>query len=155
VKKSTLIILAIIGALILLGGGGYAVYSMVRGIRNNNPGNIRHSSDRWQGLAPQQTDPAFFQFSDAVYGIRAMANILLNYVARDGVPSNVQSIISRWSATDQSAYITDVSNALGVNPTDPIDLAAVLPQMIAAMIQQENGVQPYSMDTIQNGIALV
>lgn len=154
-KKSTLIILLVLGALVLFGGGGYAVYSMVRGIRNNNPGNIRLSGDKWQGLAPQQTDGAFFQFTDATYGIRAMADILLNYVNRDGIPSNVQSIISRWSATDQSAYIQNVSDALGVNPSDPIDLPSVLPQMIAAMIQQENGVQPYSMDTIQNGIALV
>ena len=33
-----------------------------RGIRNNNPGNIRLSKDKWQGLRQEQTDGTFFQF---------------------------------------------------------------------------------------------
>ena len=33
-----------------------------RGIRNNNPGNIRHS-DQWKGLTPEQPDPDFCTFS--------------------------------------------------------------------------------------------
>ena len=37
-----------------------------RGIRNRNPGNIRRSRDRWKGLAPAQTDPAFFVFDAPV-----------------------------------------------------------------------------------------
>ena len=28
-----------------------------RGIRNNNPGNLRRSKDNWRGLSPEQTDP--------------------------------------------------------------------------------------------------
>lgn len=43
-----------------------------RGLRNNNPGNIRTTKDRWQGLRPQQTDPAFFQFTEMRYGYRAL-----------------------------------------------------------------------------------
>ena len=30
-----------------------------RGIRNNNPLNIRRSKDRWKGMAEAQTDGAF------------------------------------------------------------------------------------------------
>ena len=33
-----------------------------RGIRNNNPLNIRHSKDKWQGIAITQTDKSFVQF---------------------------------------------------------------------------------------------
>ena len=43
-----------------------------RGIRNNNPGNIRRNGDPWQGLAKDQTDREFFTFQSAVYGIRAL-----------------------------------------------------------------------------------
>jgi hypothetical protein len=31
-----------------------------RGIRNNNPGNLRRNSDPWQGLAERQGDVEFF-----------------------------------------------------------------------------------------------
>lgn len=47
-----------------------------RGIRNNNPGNIRRSSDPWQGLAKEQIDREFFKFKSSVYGIRALARLL-------------------------------------------------------------------------------
>lgn len=51
-----------------------------RGIRNNNPGNIKKTSDKWEGLnADQSKDDTFCQFSDAKYGIRAMAKLLYKY----------------------------------------------------------------------------
>lgn len=33
---------------------------MTRGLRNNNPGNLRLSKDKWQGLRLVQTDKEFF-----------------------------------------------------------------------------------------------
>ena len=33
---------------------------MKRGIRNNNPLNIRHSTDRWQGASEEQTDKSLY-----------------------------------------------------------------------------------------------
>ena len=33
-----------------------------RGLRNNNPGNIRLSKDKWKGLRQEQTDGTFFHF---------------------------------------------------------------------------------------------
>ena len=32
---------------------------MKRGLKNNNPLNIRHSKDQWQGARKEQTDKAF------------------------------------------------------------------------------------------------
>ena len=57
-----------------------------RGIRNNNPGNIRWG-DNWKGLVPEdkRTDRSFCQFIDVKYGIRAIARILLNYRNREGM----------------------------------------------------------------------
>ena len=45
-----------------------------RGIRNNNPLNIRRTAkDQWKGLRAQQTDASFCQFESLEYGWRAMA----------------------------------------------------------------------------------
>ncbi len=51
-----------------------------RGIRNNNPGNIRHG-ENWQGLNPnsRSIDAAFCVFNTPVAGIRALAKVLINY----------------------------------------------------------------------------
>ena len=44
---------------------------IARGIRNNNPLNVRRSKDKWQGMKPLQTDPQFCQFETMPYGWRA------------------------------------------------------------------------------------
>ena len=53
--------------------------TLPRGLRNNNPGNIRRSKDNWQGLAPEQTDPDFFQFTAPEWGYRALIKTLQTY----------------------------------------------------------------------------
>lgn len=147
----------IVGAL-LIGGGGYAVYTMTRGLRNNNPGNIEYDGTTWEGLATPPSDGTFFVFIDAVYGIRAMGRVLSNYVALDGVPSTVSALITRWAPpteNDTPAYIADVDAQLGLTPgNDAIDLAVSLPALVAAIIQHENGLQPYSAATIAQGLSL-
>ena len=110
-------LLLIFGLVLLLGGGGYAVYQMTRGLRNNNPGNIVYDpANNWLGQTG--TDGHFAVFSSPVYGIRAMAKALLNYVNKDGVAPTVDSIIRRWSKTDQDVYVANVSAALGVDPRE-------------------------------------
>ena len=39
-----------------------------RGIRNNNPGNIR-KGEKWKGLSPIQNDSSFCVFKSPEYGI--------------------------------------------------------------------------------------
>ena len=76
-----------------------------RGIRNNNPGNLRHSS-QWQGLRTEQADPAFCQFETMAYGIRALIKTLITYHRRYGL-STVAGIIRRWAPpteNDTAAY---------------------------------------------------
>jgi hypothetical protein len=129
-----------------------------RGIRNNNPGNIRRSSDRWKGLHPQQTDPEFFVFEAPVWGIRAMAVILANYQRRHGLQT-VAQIIGRWAPKSENhtgAYIAVVADRLGVTPRTALDLtdAEQLAGLIKAMIRVECGRQPYSDDLIRRAIAL-
>lgn len=125
-----------------------------RGLRNANPGNIRHGSD-WQGMRPVQTDPAFVQFLAPEWGIRALVRVLRTYEGR-GLHS-VRQIISRWAPpteNDTEAYITAVANEIGISPDVPIETRIHLPKLLTAIIRHENGQQPYSVETIAKGIAL-
>ena len=55
-----------------------------RGIRLNNPGNIEYG-ESWRGMAADQKDPRFVTFTEPVYGIRALAKLLLNYQRKHGI----------------------------------------------------------------------
>jgi len=127
-----------------------------RGIRNNNPGNIRHVSGvTWQGEAETQTDPAFVQFVDPVYGIRAIVRIMHSY-QREGLKT-VMEIINRWAPPNENnstAYVAAVASSIGCRPTDPLNFDTVMPLLVEAIILHENGSQPYTEDQISRGIAL-
>ena len=153
-KRETLIWLAVFG--LLLAGTGTAVFKMTRGLRNNNPGNIRKSADKWQGLSAEQPDPEFFSFQTPEYGIRAMAKILKNYQVRHGI-NTIRGIINRWAPpveNDTGAYIEHVARVVGVNPDQPINVNDILRPLVEVIIKHENGVQPYSPETISNGLRL-
>lgn len=128
-----------------------------RGIRNNNPGNIRHGQN-WQGLNPdgRNIDPAFCVFKSPVFAIRALAKVLMNYKKIHGL-NTVRQIISRYappSENQTTAYIQSVAKQLGVYPDTVIDIEerGVLTVFIKAVIRMENGIQPYSDETLQQGI---
>ena len=128
----------------------------MRGIRNNNPGNIRHSATRWQGMATQQTDSSFVQFTSAEYGIRALSKLIDTYANNYGLRT-VRGIIGRYAPSAENntgAYVASVSGALGVGPDQVIDVAAQKQQLIQAIIKHENGIQPYSLATISSGVAM-
>lgn len=52
---------------------------MTRGMRNNNPANIRRSASKWVGLRQIQSDKAFCQFTEMRYGIRAFFKLMRTY----------------------------------------------------------------------------
>tara|TARA_B100000686_G_scaffold296912_1_gene328828 strand:+ start:1206 stop:1793 length:588 start_codon:yes stop_codon:yes gene_type:complete len=121
-----------------------------RGIRNNNPGNIRHSKDVWQGQSKTQTDSAFVQFNDPVYGLRALMKLVLNYQRKYGLNS-VKKIIDRWAPpveNNTDAYITNVAQHMGVKPTTPIDLEdhTTLIRLAKHITLHENG-KPQNHDS--------
>ena len=131
-----------------------------RGIRNNNPGNIRWG-ENWLGLKQdgKEQDPSFCVFISAVYGIRALARLLLNYQKLYGL-NTPRKIISRYAPPSENqtqAYIQSVSAQLGITPDGKVDLTEIgtLTVFIKAIIRHENGMQPYSNETIQKGIALL
>lgn len=128
-----------------------------RGIRNNNPGNIRHGAN-WQGLNPngRTMDSAFCVFTAPTYGIRALAKVLVNYKKIYGL-NTVRQIISRYAPPNENqtkAYIQSVARQLNVYPDTVIDIEelGVLTVFIKVVIRMENGIQPYSDETIQKAI---
>lgn len=142
----------VVVALLAITGGG-VVYVKARGIRNNNPGNIRHGSD-WQGMSVSQTDNAFVQFENPVWGIRALNRVLRTYETRYGL-NTVAKIISRWAPSnenDTTSYIESVSKALDVQPNQVIDVQARAVELSAAIIKHENGLQPYDLATLSLGV---
>jgi hypothetical protein len=112
------------------------------GLRQNNPGNLR----RW--AKGQETRGGFAVFPSMASGLSAMAGNLLNYYNKDGL-RNVRDIIAKWAPkedkNDTDAYIKDVAKRLGVGAADELDLKdpAVLSKLMAAMIQKEQGYNPF------------
>lgn len=130
-----------------------------RGVRNNNPGNIR-LGDKWLGLCTVQDDGAFCQFTTIEYGIRALAHLLrVSYFQRRGLDT-VRKIIQRWappSENDTYAYILSVAREARLGSEQPLDLNNddTLAALVAAIIKHENGAQPYSGMQIVSGIRLL
>lgn len=66
-----------------------------RGIRNNNPANIRRGCN-WKGLIRQQKDREFCQFVTMTWGVRALLVTLRTYVVKHHLRT-VREIITRWA----------------------------------------------------------
>ncbi len=132
--------------------------SLPRGIRNNNPGNIRRTADQWEGMAEVQTDPEFVQFISPEYGFRAMVRILRSYERRGVV--TIQDIITTYSPSSENNttnYIRFVATELDRSPDTAIDLDRDALPLIRAMATFENGARfanYYDDQIIQQGIAL-
>ena len=107
-----------------------------RGIRNNNPLNIRLSSDKWQGQvnvnvngngkgnSPSPTgegrgEAEFCVFSTMEYGWRAAFRILCNTYYNKYKLRTIRDIVSRWAPAKENntaAYIRHVSDYTGIGP---------------------------------------
>lgn len=128
-----------------------------RGIRNSNPGNIRHSRTMWQGESAQQFDPQFVTFEAPVWGLRAIVKIMRTYAGR-GLRT-IRQIVTRWappSENDTEAYIESVCANVGAGPDVEIDVgnADVLVAIVKAIVWHENGIQPYPDALIREAIQI-
>jgi len=161
IRKETYILTGVLIAVILIWkkdkvsevAHTVTAYIGSRGLRNNNPGNIRKSGDAWQGLSAEQPDSAFFTFESPEYGIRALVKLLKNYNAK-GL-NTISKIINRWappSENNTKAYINAVVKYTGVSADTPI--AYNNPDLVKAIIKHENGTQPYDDSIIGNGIEM-
>ena len=138
-----------------------------RGLRNNNPLNIRLSKDRWQGqIAPSLSgnrgivaigelcdggqraggEASFCQFETMAYGWRAAFRLLCNtYYKKYGLRT-IRAIINRWAPPNENgtlAYIRSVAERTGISADkelgDPATHAAQWLMIGMAMAIVENG----------------
>lgn len=140
---------------IALGVGGIWLMSEPRGIRNNNPGNIRHGDD-WRGQSDNQIDTEYVKFDEPEYGIRAMVRVLRTYYYKHGL-TTIAAMISRWAPPNENnttSYIASVSRRVGIPADQPMYIEKIMVPMIKAIIHHENGKQPYSDEQIIKAIEL-
>lgn len=113
-----------------------------RGIRNNNPLNIRQG-DQWKGMSDVQQDEEFVQFESIRWGIRAAFIILHRYITIHK-KNTIRKIISRWAPENENntqAYIETVSRKTGIHADSELvyfDMQTMV-RLVEAMAYVENG----------------
>lgn len=128
--------------------------SKPRGLRNNNPGNIRQSSVRYSGEVQPSIDAAFKQFECIEYGYRAMFVLIYTYQRKYGL-NTIADIIARYAPATENhtkKYIDAVSDWSGVSPTSHITTTNgdIMVPVVAAMSRVENGI-PAAMAEVEKG----
>lgn len=117
-----------------------------RGLRNNNPGNLRS----WPGAA---SDGGYAVFPTASDGLKAAGKNLLAYQDKYGIDT-ISKIVSRWSPAGDGnnvpAYIAAMSKQTGFGADQKLNLhdPNVLAPLLSAITKQENGQNPYDADAI-------
>lgn len=132
--------------------------SMPRGLRNNNPLNIRISTDKFVGEVQPSQDKAFKQFDTMAHGYRAAFRVLRTYI-NNYKCDTIRKIISRWApATENNtlAYVMTVSDRAGISPDAPIsaDNREMMVRIVAAMSYVENGVEADRVEVLDGWEAL-
>ena len=119
--------------------------SLPRGMRNNNPGNLIISNEKWHGKVhrEQNTDGKFEQFYYYVDGVRAMI-IDLKGDIKEGT-NTVRKLVHEYApdselTNDTESYIASVSSQTGFNPDQVlIPDEATLDKIVRAITSFENG----------------
>lgn len=114
-----------------------------RGIRNNNPLNIR-IGNVWLGEVQENTDGVFEQFVNMTYGLRAAFVLLRRYI-RHYHFNTISTIISRWAPSLENntiKYIDYVSDNAKINPDDTLYFEDIetMCNIVQAMAKFETGV---------------
>lgn len=124
-----------------------------RGIRNNNPLNIR-VGNVWLGEVKNPTDPHFEQFNSMEYGLRAGFVLLRRYI-RHYKRLTIEDIISSWAPSNENntrAYIDTVVKVSGIPRTEVLHYRnkETMCKLVDAMCFVENGTH-VSMEKISKG----
>jgi hypothetical protein len=97
----------------------------VRGLRNNNPGNLKLTSIPWQGKIPKSEnkdkDKVFEQFTSIPFGLRAMLKDLINDISKG--KNTVKKLISEYAPSTENnttSYINSVCKSIGVTQDQKI-----------------------------------
>ena len=128
----------------------------IRGIRNNNPLNLKRTSISWDGESKTNQDKTFETFTNPYYGIRAGAKLLLNYEKFHKI-NTVKDLINRFAPpveNNTKSYIESVCKALNLEENETFSIKENITPLVIAIIKHENGFNPYSSRLIKDGIEL-
>ena len=115
-----------------------------RGIRNDNPFNIRHGKSQWVGMREKQTDKQFVQFTERVYGYRAAFVLLRGYIGKG--TDTIGKIIAKWAPSSDGnntqSYINYVSKSTGINASHALKWEDKdgLVEIVRSMAHMESGI---------------
>ena len=123
------------------------------GLRQFNPGNIRPGAGF---LGETGVGGGYAQFESPEYGLRALSRLLGTYGQKRGV-NTLRGLVSRYAPKSDNPesfenYIKYMSDKLGVDPDEEIDLAGRRAELIPAIVGFEQGQQPFSEDQISRAI---
>lgn len=121
---------------------------MTRGIRNNNPLNIRYNAaNNWRGklLSIMRTDQDFEEFSSMDYGFLAALNLIGNTYMHRYHLNTPSAIIARWAPASENntdGYIKTVCRLTGLGGEEVIsNHDTKLRELVLAMAQVECGAE--------------
>ncbi len=133
--------------------------SLPRGVRINNPLNIRESegdTTLWTGESAFDSDKSFEEFTHPVYGFRAGARILRSY-QRKGY-TTLSQMINRFAPSKENntaLYIQQVSDWTGIGPDEQVNVYdnEELAKLLHAMSRKEVG-NYYGLEMAREGVAM-
>lgn len=110
-----------------------------RGVRNNNPFNIRKGSSKWVGKV-KGLDTSFETFDTLENGIRAgVINTLTHYKRGADTIKKLIEVHAPPNENNTKLYIKNVSNWVGINENEKIILTpSFFYKYVAAIIAFEN-----------------
>lgn len=132
-----------------------------RGIRNNNPGNIRRTSIAWGGEIPdsQKTDTAFEQYITFEHGVRASIKNARTHV--NNGHNTIAKLITKWAPpveNNTAAYIAFVEKETGIPRNNGLVFTnkETVKAVIKAICKYENSASfPLSDAQFEKGWSLI
>lgn len=117
-------------------------------IEKHNPGNLVKTGALWEGQVKNKG--RFIAFESAHYGLRALSIVLLRYEYRHGI-NTIHEVVTRFAPPHENntkKYAKYVACEIGIGLHEEISLTFWMPLLMKAIIQMENGSQPYTDDQI-------
>lgn len=122
-----------------------------RGLRINNPLNIRKSNNNWRGKVTPSSDPDFEEFETIQLGIRAAFRIIRTYLSPKYKCEIIRDVILRFAPAKENnvqMYTAAVIKFSGIKPFERLRFSyrAQMSHLLQAMARVEVGqLLPYSL----------